>query len=608
MTPTQASTLPLFLTNKDVIVEAVTGSGKTLAYLIPILEKLSKADPDDWPKRGQAACIIVAPTRELAIQIEGVLAGFLAFHEDSIPQDLVPGENEQMDDDPWQVMRPIVSQLFVGGGKSPAQDQAIFLSTRPQILIGTPGRLAALLGSAHVHMHQSTFQVLILDEADRLLDLGFKIDLQNILKRLPKQRRTGLFSASVNEALAEIIRVGLRNPFKVTVKVRSLRQPTDSIAQMPQEIRTPSSLEMAYIPATASQKLFLMSRLLTHVQPRPLKTIVYLPTCAAVEYVSRLLAYALVDFELIPLHGQYTQSVRQKNLTRFSNCLSYSVLVTTDLAARGLDISQVDLVAQLDPPSDPKTFLHRAGRAGRAGRRGLALVFIMPNEQDYLRLLSIRGTPVTPLVDLQPDLGPAIHLDQTNDHDVVEFHLKLRERVLGDRALHDKGQRAFVSWVQAYRKHQASTIFRIKDLDWAELAKGWQLLVLPKMPELGSWKADGGDPLLGCSMDWTAYAYLDSVREAQRLDPRVAVENTRAKKRMKKAGPAQISWSEQIAAQNEREERRGKKRKRREGVRIAALTQDQRNDEEDLRKQVETIKKRRKGERKDERKDEKTIA
>ena len=167
--------------------------------------------------------------RELASQIHNVALSLLAFHGPSASA-LKPPENgtDRPDGDEAPCVGPeypsstlkVVPQLLVGGAVTPSQDLKNFMNTSPNLLISTPGRLLELLSSPHVHCPQSSFEVLVLDEADRLLDLGFKEDLQKILGKLPKQRRTGLFSASVSEAVDQLIRVGLRNPVKVSVRVK----------------------------------------------------------------------------------------------------------------------------------------------------------------------------------------------------------------------------------------------------------------------------------------------------------------------------------------------------------------------------------------------------
>lgn len=217
----------------------MTGSGKTLAFLIPIIEKLLRLD--EPIRKNHIGAIIISPTRstfhcyqhrpttneisrELATQIHQVLRSLLAFHAPSAAHidEADQAENKgspQSTPIPSTALR-VIPQLLLGGITTPAQDLAHFLNRSPNLLISTPGRLLELLSSPHVHCPQSSFEVLVLDEADRLLDLGFKSDLQKILQRLPKQRRTGLFSASVSEAVDQLVRVGLRNPVRIAVKVR----------------------------------------------------------------------------------------------------------------------------------------------------------------------------------------------------------------------------------------------------------------------------------------------------------------------------------------------------------------------------------------------------
>ncbi|KAL9606902.1 MAG: hypothetical protein Q9167_008125, partial [Letrouitia subvulpina] len=340
-----------------------------------------------------------------------------------------PGEDgdEQPSSNDRRILK-VIPQLLVGGDITTAQDLSHFLKNSPNLLISTPGRLLELLRSPHVHCPQSSFELLVLDEADRLLDLGFKNDLQKILGRLPKQRRTGLFSASVSEAVDQIIRVGLRNPVKVAVKVKTAKGAEDR--------RTPTSLQLSYLVTPPSHKLPALSRLLAALSPPPQKTIVYLSTCAAVDYFQHILPALLPSsFALLPLHGKHPPKVRHKNFSAFVDAVGPSILLTTDVAARGLDVREVDLVAQLDPPADPKVFLHRCGRAGRAGRRGLAVVFLHPGrEERYVEFLAIRKTPVERLA------APSIRIDE---EDAERACQRIRARVLQDRATHDKAQRAF---------------------------------------------------------------------------------------------------------------------------------------------------------------------
>ena len=572
-TPVQASTIPLFMGHKDVVVEAVTGSGKTLAYLIPIVERLLSTYSET--KKHHVAAIVISPTRELASQIHEVLASLLAFHEPSsaiIRHEEVPTDNHDgMSTDVQGIHTPVVrSQLLVGGDRSLTTDLSQFLKNSPTLLVSTPGRLLEILNSPHVQCSQSTFEALVLDEADRLLDLGFKEDLQKILNRLPKQRRTGLFSASVSEAVDQIVRVGLRNPVKISVRVKGLRGIDDQ--------RTPSSLQMHYLVVKASAKYVALRQLLSGLEQCPSKTIIFLSTCAAVDYFQHLLPSVVnksdgPSFRFVPLHGKHPAKVRQKNFKLFSESMDPVVLLTTDVAARGLDIPQVDLVVQVDPPSDPKVFLHRCGRAGRAGRKGMSVLFLQPGrEEGYVSFLDVRKTPVTPL------LSPRIDVSATES---LEATQTLRTIVLQDRAIHDKGLRGFVSWVRAYSKHQASSIFRVSDIEWQDEAEAWGLLKLPKMPELRTW---AGDRSLGLDVDWTSFGYQDKQREEARLK---GLESTSSDRLTNATAARRQAWSNAVERKEDREVHRTKKKARREYEKREKMTPAEKADRQEVDRLIE---------------------
>ncbi|KAG6157088.1 ATP-dependent rRNA helicase spb4 [Claviceps purpurea] len=565
MTPVQAATMPHFMGNKDVVVEAVTGSGKTMAFLLPIVQRILRLD--EPTKRHDVAAIIISPTRELAAQIHTVLMSLLEFHPPSADIISYLKDDERR---PTTTAPVIVPQLLVGGTTTTAQDLQFFTRHSPNVLISSPGRLVELLSSPQVHCPQSSFEMLVLDEADRLLDLGFKQDLQAIIAQLPKQRRTGLFSASVSEAVSEIIRVGLRNPVKIEVRVKM------KDGGIVEDRKTPASLRMAYIVQPAAQKLPALAQLLERLPITPQRTIVFLSTCAAVDYLQHVLPDLLpTGFSLVPLHGKLPAKVRQKNFARFLGSVSPTVLVTTDLAARGLDIPQVDLVVQIDAPSDPKVFIHRSGRAGRAGRKGLAVVMLHPGrEEDYVRFLEIRKTPITPLQKPQLSISEDAAAAATE---------KMRAFAKTDRAIYDKAQKAFVSWVRSYAAHQATSIFRTADLDWADLARAWGLLRMPRMPELKGWK---GDKTLGVTdMDWDTFAYKDKTREKARLEALEALRNgeveekRKADKSRKRKNEA---WSNRQGQDEQRVERREKRHKKKDAERNATMTEEERLEKEKL--------------------------
>jgi ATP-dependent RNA helicase DDX55/SPB4 len=467
-------------------------------------------------------------------------------------------------------------QLLLGGSVTPAQDLSAFLKKSPNILIGTPGRLLELLRSPHVHCPQSSFDALVLDEADRLLDLGFKEDLQRIISRLPKQRRTGLFSASMSEAVDQLIRVGLRNPVRIAVKVKARVTGEDGKVE---DKRTPASLQMAYLVTPPTHKIPAMKKILAAMDPPPQKAILYLSTCYSVDYFQHVLPDVLKGFAIVPLHGKHPDKVRRKNFNKFVDSVLPSILLTTDVAARGLDIPAVDLVFQLDPPSDPKTFIHRCGRAGRAGRRGLAVTFLTPGpEQDYIEFLQVRQTPISPLTT------PAITVTPEEAEAVTS---RIRKQVKDDRALFDKAQRGFVSWVRAYSKHTASSIFRITDLDWKELGDAWGLLTLPGMPELKKW---GGDKRLGMELDLATYAYKDKTREKLRLEELSQVKEE--KKQHKKEDREKSAWTEQKESRATKELRQKKKKAKREAERVSKLTDEERKEEDRLNGMIEDMRKK----------------
>ncbi|KAJ5035622.1 uncharacterized protein L3040_008087 [Drepanopeziza brunnea f. sp. 'multigermtubi'] len=568
MTPVQASTIPLFMGNKDVVVEAVTGSGKTLAFLIPVVEKLLRLE--EPIKKHHVGAIIVSPTRELATQIHSVLLTLLGFHQHSAEamKPLEEGEKRKL-----STTNCVVPQLLLGGTTTPAQDLSRFLRNSPNLLISTPGRLLELLSSPHVHCPQSSFEVLVLDEADRLLDLGFKDDLQKILGRLPKQRRTGLFSASVSEAVGEIVRVGLRNPVKIAVKVKSASG---------DDKRTPASLQMSYLLTPPTHKFPALLSLISQLDPTPQKSIVYLSTCAAVDYFQHILSALLPSqFSLIPLHGKQTPGVRQRNFSKYISTVTPCILLTTDVAARGLDIPQVDLVIQIDPPSDPKVFLHRCGRAGRAGRKGLSVIFLQPGrEEDYIPFLEVRKTPIMPL--RRPEIA-------ITDEAAVLVTSRIRSEVLADRALYDKGQRAFVSWVKAYSKHQANSIFRVADLEWTALGNAWGLVRLPKMPELKKWD---GDKTLGVKLNLSEYEYKDKVREKARRAAMAEAKNEAPfvpSEEMLRKRKEREAWSHKHEMRDVKEERREKKRRKREKERLEGMTVEERAREEELQALIRQV-------------------
>ncbi|XP_026995347.1 ATP-dependent RNA helicase DDX55 isoform X1 [Tachysurus fulvidraco] len=435
MTPVQSACIPLFMSNKDVAAEAVTGSGKTLAFVIPLLEILIKRE--EKLKKMQVGALIVTPTRELAIQISEVMGQFLK----EFPQ---------------------FRQILLIGGSNPIEDVEKFKANGANIVIGTPGRLEDMFRRKADGLDLAScvkaLDVLVLDEADRLLDMGFEASLNNILGYLPKQRRTGLFSATQTQELEKLVRAGLRNPVRITVKEKGVAATSMQ--------KTPARLSNYYTICRTEAKFNSLVAFLR--QHKHEKQLLFFSTCACVEYFGRALEVFLKNVPILCIHGKMKDK-RNKIFSEFRE-LKSGILVCTDVMARGIDIPDVNWVLQYDPPSSASSFVHRCGRTARIGNRGDALVFLLPMEESYVSFLSINQK--CPLQRFPPV------------KDVVDVLPKLKALALRDRAVFERGMKAFVSFVQAYAKHECSLIFRLKDLDFAALARGFALLRMPKMPEL----------------------------------------------------------------------------------------------------------------------------
>nr|BAC36845.1 unnamed protein product [Mus musculus] len=435
MTPVQSATIPLFMKNKDVAAEAVTGSGKTLAFVIPILEILLRRE--EKLKKNQVGAIVITPTRELAIQIDEVLSHFTKHF-------------------------PQFSQILWIGGRNPGEDVERFKQHGGNIIVATPGRLEDMFRRKAEGLDLAScvksLDVLVLDEADRLLDMGFEASINTILEFLPKQRRTGLFSATQTQEVENLVRAGLRNPVRISVKEKGVAASSTQ--------KTPSRLENHYMICKADEKFNQLVHFLRSRQQE--KHLVFFSTCACVEYYGKALEALLKKVKILCIHGKMKYK-RNKIFMEFRK-LQSGIQVCTDVMARGIDIPEVNWVLQYDPPSNASAFVHRCGRTARIGHGGSALVFLLPMEEAYINFLAINQKCPLQEMSLQ--------------RNTIDLLPKLRAMALADRAVFEKGMKAFVSFVQAYAKHECSLIFRLKDLDFAGLARGFALLRMPRMPEL----------------------------------------------------------------------------------------------------------------------------
>ncbi len=317
MTPIQAASLPLSLAGRDLIAQARTGSGKTAAFTLPLLANLN-------PRRFAVQALVLCPTRELADQVAGEVRR-LARAEDNI------------------------KVLTLCGG-SPVQPQLVSLSHGAHIVVGTPGRVLDHLDRASLAL--DALATLVLDEADRMLDMGFADEIKQVLKHCPAQRQTLMFSATYPEGVQALATRFMRQPQTVTIK----------------ETHAPEQIRQLFIEVTETQRLHAVSLLLKH--HRPVSTLAF---CNTKQQCRDLVAVLQAQgISALELHGDLDQRDRDQVLVRFAN-RSCSVLVATDVAARGLDIAQLEAVINVDISPEVEVHTHRVGRTGRAGESGLAV-------------------------------------------------------------------------------------------------------------------------------------------------------------------------------------------------------------------------------------------
>jgi ATP-dependent RNA helicase DDX55/SPB4 len=516
------------------------------------------------------------------MQIHSVIQTFLPNSPCNVPsKDKEPEISGEFEGEAsiTKAKSPLTHALFVGGGTSSLEDDlTYFKENGAHIVVGTPGRLEEVLRkgmglrSANCALISvKECEVVILDEADRLLELGFTRSLRNILGCLPKQRRTGLFSATMTEAVGELIRTGLRNPVRITVKV--------SNAKTRQEWRTPATLEIGALVVSDGVKMAMLMECLVKWAPGK-KVIVYFATCKQIDYWYGIFAELgkTKSLPLYSLHGQQTPKRRSAVYQAFTGALDEAILLTTDVAARGLDIANVDLVIQVDPPTDPKMFAHRCGRAGRAGRAGKAIVFLTEAESTFLEFMQLRKVNIVPVSCwswggvTSKKVTQSQPIEMMTSTQLSDLHDEMKQIILKDRDLLDKSILAFTSYIRSYGAHELAYIFQVKNLKWMALIRMFGLLRVPNMPELR--KADLIDEIsayessLNVIIDEIPYA--DAVREKARqlriVQDQAKVEQGMQEDKKRKPNSITAAWSEQHERKRRRLERREKRARRKAAI------------------------------------------
>ncbi|MFM5032216.1 MULTISPECIES: ATP-dependent RNA helicase DbpA [Aeromonas] len=344
MTPIQAQSLPLVLEGKDLIAKAKTGSGKTAAFALGLLSRLDI-------NRVDVQALVLCPTRELADQVAQEIRRLARA-------------------------LPNVKLVTLCGG-TPTAPQSATLGFGAHIAVGTPGRILKHLEQGTLEL--SSLETLVLDEADRMLDMGFGEDINRVISYAPERRQTLLFSATYPEGIAQMSRGVQRNPVEVSVE----------------SLHEGSAIEQKLYEVPAGQRLDALTWLLSHYQPG--SCVVFCNTKRACNDVADHLAAK--GFSALALNGDLEQRERDQVLVRFANG-SATILVATDVAARGLDIKELGAVINYELTYDPEVHVHRIGRTGRAGQQGLALSLYQPSEAQRVNLIEEYQQAPMPLGDL----------------------------------------------------------------------------------------------------------------------------------------------------------------------------------------------------------------
>lgn len=343
-TAVQEQAIPVILQGKDIIASAQTGTGKTAAFLLPVMHKIIQSKKHD----GHIQALVVVPTRELAVQIDQQLEG-LSYYTD-------------------------VSSIAVygGGDGNSFNREKKALSEGADVVIGTPGRLIAHLNMGYVKIDQ--LETLILDEADRMLDMGFNDDIMKIISFMPKKRQNLLFSATMPNKMRELAKKILNEPEEINI---AISKPAERVVQ-------------AAFVVYNNQKIPLVKHILS---AKKLKSvIVFCSTKTSAKDLNKELQK--MKFSSQDIHSDLDQKEREKVLREFKN-RELNILVATDILSRGIDVEDIDLVINYDVPNDGEDYIHRIGRTARAAAKGVAFTFINEKEQSkFLQIEELLGDPV----------------------------------------------------------------------------------------------------------------------------------------------------------------------------------------------------------------------
>ncbi|PCH33426.1 DEAD-domain-containing protein [Wolfiporia cocos MD-104 SS10] len=420
MTAVQEKSIPPLLGGKDVLGAARTGSGKTLAFLIPAVELLHRMK---FRPRNGTGIIIVSPTRELALQIFGVAKELMAHHSQTFG-------------------------IVMGGANRRAEAEK--LQKGVNLLVATPGRLLDHLENTRGFVFRN-LKGLVIDEADRILEVGFEEEMKKIIAILPNENRQSmLFSATQTTKVTDLARISLRpGPLYIDV-------------DKSESTSTVSTLSQGYVVCPSDRRfLFLFTFLKRNMKK---KVVVFFSSCNSVKYHAELLNY--IDVPVLDLHGKQKQQKRTTTFFEFCNAES-GTLLCTDVAARGLDIPRVDWIIQYDPPDDPRDYIHRVGRTARAGKVGKSLLFLLPSELGFLRFLKHAKVP------LNEYSFPADR--------IANVQSQLEKLLTKNHYLYQSARDGYRSYLQAYASYSLKKIYDVNQLDLVKVGKSFGFAVPPRV-------------------------------------------------------------------------------------------------------------------------------
>ena len=414
-TEIQAKSIPIALKGEDIIGSAKTGSGKSLAFLIPTVQYIL-----NHPKNEGIQSLVITPTRELALQLYDLAKSL-------------------MNDNGTTCV------LVIGGGNRKKESEKLS-SSEARIIICTPGRLIDHMVNTK-KFNYNNIKILTIDEADKILKIGFEEELTEIIKLIPKNRQTLLFSATITPKVEDLITLSVKNYENIRIKSSD---------------PTVSTLEQGYLIIDADKKfLFLFT---FFKKNKNAKILVFFATCKEVEFYSSLLNY--VDVPVLSITGEYKQQKRSTTFMEFCS-LDKGILLCTDVAQRGLDIPDVDWVIQYDPPHDPEEYLHRVGRTARgANKVGKALLMIMPNEINFIRMLQLYK----------------IKLDefQFPEKKLAKVQEQLEKLVnKKDKYLLNLATDAYRAYIHSYHANTDKDTFYLEKLDLLKVCKSFGLISPP---------------------------------------------------------------------------------------------------------------------------------